>query len=84
MCVVHAPTGGALSNIIFMNHMTSHVVEISPPWGRDDNHFRNIASIKGVGYERLLQDGDHSDVNVQTVLEVVNRLYKKNEHKADE
>ena len=67
-------TGGALSNVIFMTPACSHVVEISPPWGREDNHFRNIASARGVGYARVLQGGDHSEVEVAAVRGEVRRL----------
>lgn len=68
-----AATGGALSNVIFMTPARGSVVEISPPWGRGDNHFRNIASTRGVGYERVLQEGDHSEVNVLDVIGAVAR-----------
>jgi hypothetical protein len=67
-------SGGALSNVIFMRPAASHVVEISPPWGRHDNHFRNIASVRGVGYERVLQEGDHSEVDVAAVRGAARRL----------
>lgn len=72
--VVIAQHGGALSNIIFMNPEKSHVVEISPPWGRQDNHFLNLAEAKGVGYARVLQSGDHSDVEVSEICEIVRTL----------
>jgi hypothetical protein len=73
-----------LSNVIFMRPGLSHVVEISPPWGRDDNHFRNIATTTGVGYERVLQDGDHSDVRVGELLGVVRRLMVETESETEQ
>jgi hypothetical protein len=71
--------GGALSNVVFMNAEKGHVVEISPPWGRDDNHFRNLSEFKGVGYERVLQPGDHSNVDVSEVGRVVSSLMTGND-----
>lgn len=74
--IVIAQHGGGLSNIVFMRE-EAHVIEFSPPWGRDSNHFLNLAAFKGVGYTRLLQDADHGPVDISETVQTIQRLQMK-------
>ena len=54
---------------------TAHAVEISPPYNRPANHFRNLASFAKVGYTAIEQIGDFSDVDVDEVVSKVAELW---------
>jgi hypothetical protein len=68
--------GAALTNIVFMKQ-SSHVIEISPPWSRELNHFLNISKFMNIGYTRIIQSGDHSDININEVVEKIEILNNK-------
>jgi len=53
--LVIAQHGAALSNIIFMQKNSSHVVEISPPFSRQARYFRNLATHLNVSYSSVFQ-----------------------------
>jgi capsular polysaccharide biosynthesis protein len=73
--VVIAQHGGGLSNIVFMRRDAA-VIEFSPPWGRESNHFLNLAGFMGVGYTRLLQSADHGPVNIDEAVRAVDTILK--------
>ena len=47
------------------------VIEISPPWSRQFEHFKNLATYCEVNYSSVTQQQDHSEVNVSDVVELV-------------
>ena len=63
-----------MANIIFMRQDAS-VLEISPPWSGQLCHFKNLASFCGVSYTSVVQEGDHSDVDIPGILSVVETLF---------
>ena len=86
--VVIAQHGAALANIIFMSNPSGSpsktdadrpsgtVVEISPPWSRQSEHFRNLAEGCGVAHSSILQTADHSDVDINGVMRCVEGVFK--------
>jgi hypothetical protein len=74
--IVIAQHGGGLSNIVFMRPEAA-VIEFSPPWGRDSNHFLNLAAFMGVEYTRLLQSSDHGPVNIEEAVRTVDAILKR-------
>jgi hypothetical protein len=72
--VIIAQHGGALANIFFMDQ-ASHVVEISPPYNREKYYFRNLAVFCGIKHHFILQEEDHSDVNIDEVVHSVDEIY---------
>lgn len=71
--ILIAQHGGALSNVVFMRD-DAHVIEFSPPWGRESNHFLNLAAFKGVGYTRILQTSNHGPVNIEETISAVHQI----------
>lgn len=85
--VVIAQHGAALSNIFFMASPANKekqsaqesltptqlaaVIEISPPWSRQFEHFKNLATYCEVNYRSVTQERDHSEVNIPAVVELV-------------
>lgn len=84
--VVIAQHGAALANLIFMckpgggparadtERPGGTIVEISPPWSRQSEHFKNLAEGCGVAHTSILQTADHSDVDIDGVMRCVDRL----------
>lgn len=85
--VIVAQHGAALSNLFFVtNNITKGVVEISPYTRshRIGKHthsfpdcFKYICETIDVGYVRVQQEGEFSDVNVENVLNAVTKLLGK-------
>jgi len=75
--LVVAQHGAALSNIVFMDKHSSHVVEISPPYSRRAQYFRNIAQHVGVSYSSVMQRRNRGKVNISLVLAHVECIIKQ-------
>ena len=96
--VVIAQHGAALANTLFMMDTNNSkgeltgkgVVEISPPWSREFEHFKNLAHACNVPHVNIWQAADHSctdiaqvrfildtDVEVFLCIFVLFRLFKR-------
>ena len=73
--IVIAQYGAALSNIFFMKPSVSHVIEFSPPWSREVEHFKNVAHFKGVKYHSIIQENDYSDISISDVKALLDKIY---------
>ena len=73
--VVIAQHGAALSNIFFMKPTESHVIEFSPPWSREAEHFKNLAHYVGVTHHSILQKEDHSEIPIGAVTALLDQIY---------
>ena len=51
------------------SHCTRAVIEISPPWSRQFEHFKNLSSYFEVSHFSVLQEQDHSAVNIPEVIQ---------------
>jgi hypothetical protein len=80
--IVLAQHGAALANVFFMQGRLSAsdssssghkstVVEFSPPWSREFQHFKNVCEFAGVKHIAVEQLRDHSEVNIENVIEIV-------------
>jgi hypothetical protein len=47
------------------------VIEISPPWSREFDHFKNLAAHCEVAHSALPQEEDHSEVDIPAVVTLV-------------
>ena len=47
------------------------IIEISPPWSRQFEHFKNLATYCEVDYSSVTQERDHSEVQVAEVVGLV-------------
>ena len=68
--------GAALANTFFMKE-GSNIIEVSPSSCRDRSHFRNLAAVCNVGYSCVLQDENHSSIDISQVLQLVNTVVEK-------
>jgi hypothetical protein len=81
--IVIAQHGAALSNIFFMRKhggQAPHVIEVSPPWGRKFEHFKNLAQYVGVSHHSVLQESDHSEVSIQEISKIIDeKIFKSSD-----
>lgn len=81
--VVIAQHGAALANTIFMMNPSGNrssagaILEFSPPWSREFQHFKNLAHACGINHVSILQDADIGNVDVTSVLSTVDELLAK-------
>ena len=73
--VVIAQHGAALSNIFFMRPSVSHIIEFSPPWSREAEHFKNLSHFVGVRHHIINQENDHSEISVGDVTTLLDEIY---------
>ena len=73
--VIIAQHGAALSNIFFMKPSVSHIIEFSPPWSREAEHFKNLSHFMGVTHHSIKQENDHSDVSINDVTTLLDEIY---------
>jgi capsular polysaccharide biosynthesis protein len=73
--VIIAQHGASLSNIFFMKAKESHVIEFSPPWSREAEHFKNLAHYVGVGHHSISQEEDHSEISISAVIALLHQIY---------
>jgi hypothetical protein len=85
--VVIAQHGAALANIFFMrngeggvalpnsecksNASVSTVIEITPPWSREFEHFKNLADYCRINHIAINQDTDHGAVDISAIVNAV-------------
>jgi len=72
--IIIAQHGAALANIFFMQSISSHIIEITPPWSRNLYHFKNLASFCNVSYTSINQEGDISNVDIEEVLHQISEI----------
>jgi hypothetical protein len=58
-----------------MKPKESHVIEISPPWSREAEHFKNLAHYVGVGHHSISQEKDHSEIPICAVTALLDQIY---------
>ena len=73
--IIIAQHGAALSNIFFMKPSISHIIEFSPPWSREAEHFKNLSHFVGVKYHSIEQESDHGDICIVDVTNLLDKIY---------
>jgi hypothetical protein len=72
--VVIAQHGASLANLFFMmprdgkQSSTGRVIELSPPWSREKQHFANLAHYLGIDHTLVWQETDFADINIEEVV----------------
>ena len=75
--IVIGQHGAALGNIFFMNP-NSNLLEIMSPWGRQGNHFANLANYLHINYGHVFMESDIDNVNVPELIRISERMYRPN------
>ena len=75
--IVIGQHGAALGNIFFMNP-NSNLLEIMSPWGRQGNHFSNLAHHLHINYGHVFMESDIDNVNIPELMRIAERMYRPN------
>ena len=75
--IVIGQHGAALGNIFFMNP-NSNLLEIMSPWGRQGNHFANLAHYLHINYGHVFMESDIDNVNIPELMRIAERMYRPN------
>ena len=75
--IVIGQHGAALGNIFFMNP-NSNLLEIMSPWGREGNHFSNLAHHLHINYGHVFMESDIDNVNIPELMRISERMYRPN------